>query len=90
MVVQVNGKVRDRIDVDAGITEEDATAAALGLRQGQRGAARCHAGAAWCRARPAWSTSWSEGGAAGVRPIRREPQSWKPASTPFHDSGSTS
>ncbi len=29
MVVQVNGKVRDRIDVDAGITEEDATAAAL-------------------------------------------------------------
>jgi leucyl-tRNA synthetase len=29
MVVQVNGKVRDRIDVDAGITEGDAEAAAL-------------------------------------------------------------
>jgi leucyl-tRNA synthetase len=29
MVVQVNGKVRDRIDVDAGISENDAQAAAL-------------------------------------------------------------
>ena len=29
MVVQVNGKVRDRIDVDAGISEADATDAAL-------------------------------------------------------------
>ncbi len=29
MVVQVNGKVRDRIDVDAGISEGDAEAAAL-------------------------------------------------------------
>ena len=29
MIVQVNGKVRDRIDVDAGITEEDAVATAL-------------------------------------------------------------
>jgi leucyl-tRNA synthetase len=29
MVVQVNGKVRDRIDVDAGISETDAEAAAL-------------------------------------------------------------
>ncbi len=29
MVVQVNGKVRDRIDVDAGISEADAAAAAL-------------------------------------------------------------
>ncbi len=29
MVVQVNGKVRDRIDVDAGISEADAEAAAL-------------------------------------------------------------
>jgi leucyl-tRNA synthetase len=29
MVVQVNGKVRDRIDVDAGISEADAQAAAL-------------------------------------------------------------
>ena len=29
MVVQVNGKVRDRIDVDAGIGEDDAVAAAL-------------------------------------------------------------
>ena len=33
MVVQVNGKVRDRIDVDPAITEADAEAAAgLGLR----------------------------------------------------------
>ena len=30
MVIQVNGKVRDRIDVDAGISESDAEAAALG------------------------------------------------------------
>ena len=29
MVVQVNGKVRDRIDVDAGISEADAEVAAL-------------------------------------------------------------
>jgi leucyl-tRNA synthetase len=29
MVIQVNGKVRDRIDVDAGISEGDAEAAAL-------------------------------------------------------------
>ena len=29
MVIQVNGKVRDRIDVDAGISESDAKAAAL-------------------------------------------------------------
>ena len=29
MVIQVNGKVRDRIDVDAGISESDAEAAAL-------------------------------------------------------------
>ena len=29
MVVQVNGKVRDRIDVDAGISEVDAEATAL-------------------------------------------------------------
>jgi hypothetical protein len=29
MVVQVNGKVRDRIEVDAGISEGDAEAAAL-------------------------------------------------------------
>ncbi len=29
MIVQVNGKVRDRIDVDAGIGEDDAVAAAL-------------------------------------------------------------
>ena len=29
MVIQVNGKVRDRIDVDAGISEDDAEAAAL-------------------------------------------------------------
>ena len=29
MVIQVNGKVRDRIDVDAGIREADAEAAAL-------------------------------------------------------------
>ena len=29
MVVQVNGKVRDRIEVDAGISEADAEAAGL-------------------------------------------------------------
>ncbi|NNC74903.1 MAG: hypothetical protein HKN93_05255, partial [Acidimicrobiia bacterium] len=29
MVVQVNGKVRERIEVDADISEEDAVAAAL-------------------------------------------------------------
>ena len=29
MVIQVNGKVRDRMEVDAGISEEDAEAAAL-------------------------------------------------------------
>jgi len=29
MVIQVNGKVRDRIEVDAGISEGDAEAAAL-------------------------------------------------------------
>jgi leucyl-tRNA synthetase len=29
MVVQVNGKVRDRIDVDAGISDDDAEVAAL-------------------------------------------------------------
>ena len=29
MVIQVNGKVRDRIDVDAGISEGDAESAAL-------------------------------------------------------------
>ncbi|HEX6380425.1 MAG TPA: class I tRNA ligase family protein, partial [Acidimicrobiia bacterium] len=30
MVVQVNGKVRDRIEVDAGITEEDMEKVAMG------------------------------------------------------------
>ena len=33
MVIQVNGKVRDRIDVDAGISEGDAEAAALARRR---------------------------------------------------------
>jgi leucyl-tRNA synthetase len=31
MVVQINGKVRDRVDVPAGITAEDAEKVALGL-----------------------------------------------------------
>ncbi|MDJ0954191.1 MAG: leucine--tRNA ligase [Acidimicrobiia bacterium] len=35
MVVQVNGKVRDRIEVSASITEEDATAAALAAEKVQ-------------------------------------------------------
>ena len=30
MIVQVNGKVRDRIEVDAGITEEDMEKVAMG------------------------------------------------------------
>ena len=34
MVVQVNGKVRDRIDVTAGIAEEEARALALALGEG--------------------------------------------------------
>jgi len=33
MVIQVNGKVRDRIEVGANVTEEDATAAALGAER---------------------------------------------------------
>ena len=37
MVVQVNGKVRDRINVDAGISESDAEAVRAGLGQGDRG-----------------------------------------------------
>ena len=40
MVVQVNGKVRDRLEVDAGISEADAEAAGPGLAQGGRGAGR--------------------------------------------------
>jgi leucyl-tRNA synthetase len=35
MIVQVNGKVRDRLDVDAGIGEEEAVAAALGSEKVQ-------------------------------------------------------
>ncbi|HEY1827198.1 MAG TPA: class I tRNA ligase family protein, partial [Acidimicrobiales bacterium] len=31
LVVQVNGKVRDKVEVDAGLTEEDAQAIALAL-----------------------------------------------------------
>ena len=34
MVVQVNGKVRDRMEVDAGITEEEAGAAGSRPPQG--------------------------------------------------------
>ena len=34
MVVQVNGKVRDRIEVDAGIDEAEAEALALAIAQG--------------------------------------------------------
>ena len=33
MVIQVNGKVRDRIEVAADVSEEDATAAALGAER---------------------------------------------------------
>ena len=46
MVIQVNGKVRDRVDVDAGISEADARDIALGLGQGDRGAewSDAHAG----------------------------------------------
>ncbi len=33
MVVQVNGKLRDKVDVDAAISEEDAAAVALGLEK---------------------------------------------------------
>ncbi|MBN8620178.1 MAG: hypothetical protein J0L63_14815, partial [Anaerolineae bacterium] len=36
LVVQVNGKVRDRIDVPAGITEGDAQAAALASENVQK------------------------------------------------------
>ena len=38
MVVQVNGKVRDRIEVDAGISEADARGGGAGVGQGERGA----------------------------------------------------
>ena len=37
MVVQVNGKVRDRLEVDAGITEDEADRAGPGVAQGGRG-----------------------------------------------------
>ena len=76
MVVQVNGKVRDRIEVDAGISEAAAVAAALAspkVVDALGGATPKRV----VRAHPSWSTSSSDAprrdGAVG--------QSWKPAST---------
>ena len=60
MVVQVNGKVRDRIEVDAGISEGDAEAAGAGLAEGDRRAGRAAAASGSSSGRPAWSTSSSE------------------------------
>ena len=53
MVVQVNGKVRDRIDVDAGISEADAEAAALASAKVIE-ALRARHRSGWCRGRPGW------------------------------------
>ena len=59
MVVQVNGKVRDRIDVDAGISEAEAEAAALASAK----VIEALTGATPKRVvsgRPGWSTSSSD------------------------------
>ena len=93
MVVQVNGKVRDRIDVDAGISEADAEAVALASAK----VSEALNGATPKRVvsdHPAWSTSSSDPGPAGgpdgqARPDGLAAQPWNPASTPFHASAST-
>ena len=54
MVVQVNGKVRDRIDVDAGISESDARAVALASAKVTEAFERRRHPSGSCYGRPAW------------------------------------
>ncbi len=76
MVVQVNGKVRDRIEVDAGITEGDAEAAALASAKVIEAlAGRRTASGSWSRP-PRLSTSSSDprrepSASRGTRDLRR-------------------
>ena len=60
MVVQVNGKVRDRIEVDPAIAEDEADRLALASpKVSEELAGRRAARGSW-PARPDWSTSSSE------------------------------
>ena len=52
MVVQVNGKVRDRIEVDAGITEEDAEPLALASPKVVEASAGARRRSGWWSRRP--------------------------------------
>ena len=85
MVIQVNGKVRDRIDVDVAISEADAEAVALASEK----VSDALDGATPTRVvsgLPVSSTSSSEVRRGCRRGSR--PQSRNPASTSFHVSGS--
>ena len=88
MVVQVNGKVRDRIDVDAGISEADAEAAALASAKVSEALDGRHAQAGRRPAAPPGQRRrlrYGRGSRRAVRGLSRG----SPASTSFHASGST-
>ena len=81
MVVQVNGKVRDRIDVDAGISEGDAEAAALASAKVIDALAGAAPRGSWS-ARRAWSTSSRSRSARRSRLRRRRATTGRPADPP--------
>ncbi len=66
MIVQVNGKVRDRIDVDAAITEDDAVATALASEKVQAHLNGGEPKKVIARP-PTWSTSSSDGSGCDTR-----------------------
>ena len=81
MVVQVNGKVRDRIDVAPDISEPDAIALALASARWPRTWAVPSRRGSW-PVRPAWSTSSAEAGArrAGIAAVAPTTPGSRPAS----------
>ena len=83
MVVQVNGKVRDRIEVSPDITEEDAVRAGPGVRAGGRGAGRSRAVAGRGPAAPARQLRrlTRVGTVAGAPRCRQRYEARKPASS---------
>ena len=69
MVVQVNGKVRERLEVDAGIGEDEPPRPGAGRAQGGRGAGRPAAPQGDRPAALAWSTWSSNRGQPGRHPF---------------------
>ena len=69
MVVQVNGKVRDRIEVAAGIDEADGRALALASPKVVAAAGRRDAPARSSPGRPSSSTSSSDLGSEGCNRV---------------------